>query len=91
MTAALAAAMLVAGTSTARAENPRSVTVMTQNIYQGTELEHVLAATSTLQFVLGVATDYTNVVNTNFPGRADALAAEIGLRNRRAAGRVMEA
>jgi len=51
----------------------------------------VLAATSTLQFVLGVATDYTNVVNTNFPGRADALAAEIGLRNRRAAGRVMEA
>ena len=48
MTAALAAAMLGAGTSTARAENPRSVTVMTQNIYQGTELEDVLAATSTL-------------------------------------------
>jgi len=72
-----AAAMLSASVSGARADNPRSVTVMTQNIYQGTELEHALAATTELEFVLGVATDYDNVIATNFAERADALAAEI--------------
>lgn len=55
----------------------RDVTVMTQNIYQGSELEHVLAATSLAQFITGAATDYNNVIATNFSERADALAAEI--------------
>ncbi len=78
VTAALAAAALLgASVSAARADNPRSVTVMTQNIYQGTELEHVLAATSPFEFIVGVGTDYSNVVATNFPERAAALAAEI--------------
>ena len=71
----LGAAVWVSAGSTA---NPRSVTVMTLNIYQGTELEHVLAATDPFSLVTGVATDYANVVATNFPERARALAAEIG-------------
>ena len=35
----------------AAADNPRSITVMTQNIYQGTELEHVVTATTPLQYI----------------------------------------
>jgi hypothetical protein len=61
----------------ANASNPRSVTVMTMNIYQGTELEHVLAATDLNSLVTGVATDYGNVQATDFNIRAQGLAAEI--------------
>ena len=61
----------------AAADNPRSITVMTQNIYQGTELEHVVTATTPLQYIQGVATDYSNVIATNFPERAAAMAGEI--------------
>jgi endonuclease/exonuclease/phosphatase family metal-dependent hydrolase len=50
---------------------------MTQNLYQGTELANTLAATTQQQFLLGVAADYNNVIATNFPERADAIAAEI--------------
>jgi len=50
---------------------------MTINIYQGTELEHVLAATTVPSLVAGVTVDYANVVATNFPERAQALAGEI--------------
>src|SRR4051794_32912760 len=68
----------LAGTGPATAgSEPRELTVMTQNLYQGTELEHVLAAQTQEQFALGVATDYANVIATNFKERADALAAEI--------------
>ncbi len=62
LASAVVAALVVAGS--ASAANPRSVTVMTQNIYQGTELEHVLAATSFFDLVVGVATDYANVAQT---------------------------
>jgi hypothetical protein len=72
--AAAAASLVVAGGAAA---DERPVTVMTQNIYQGTELEHVLAATDFTALVLGVATDYNNVIATKFPERAGALAAEI--------------
>jgi hypothetical protein len=33
---------------------------MTYNIYQGTELEHLFAATIPLQLAIGVAADYCN-------------------------------
>src|SRR6266436_3131347 len=59
------------------ATNPRLVTVATYNIYQGTELEHVLAAQTPLQLAIGVATDYGTVIATNFPARAAGLAAQI--------------
>jgi len=66
-----------AWTAAAGSTNPRTVTVATFNIYQGTELEHVLAATDPTSLAIGVATDYANVIFTNFPERAAALAAEI--------------
>jgi endonuclease/exonuclease/phosphatase family metal-dependent hydrolase len=50
---------------------------MTLNIYQGTELEHVLAARDPFSALLAVATDYRNVIATDFPARAGALADEI--------------
>jgi hypothetical protein len=52
-------------------------TVMTYNIYQGSELEHALAATNQLQLVIGVAIDFGNVAATNFAERAEAIAAEV--------------
>jgi hypothetical protein len=67
----------VVAVSGAGAANPRSTTVMTINIYQGTELTHVLSAQNQLQLLLGVATDYSTVVHTDFPARAGALADEI--------------
>jgi endonuclease/exonuclease/phosphatase family metal-dependent hydrolase len=69
----LAAAFAAAAGST----NPRTITVATFNLYQGTELEHVLAATDATSLVAGVASDYANVIATNFPARAAALAGEI--------------
>jgi endonuclease/exonuclease/phosphatase family metal-dependent hydrolase len=50
---------------------------MTINIYQGTELEHVLASHDPASLVAGVTADYGNAVATNFPLRAQALAGEI--------------
>jgi Endonuclease/Exonuclease/phosphatase family len=73
----LVAPLLGASVSSARADDRGSVTVMTQNLYQGTELANTLAATTQQQFLLGVAADYSNVIATNFPERADAIAAEI--------------
>ena len=73
----LVAVLLGASAPIANADDSHRVTVMSQNLYQGTELANTLAATSQLQFVLGVAKDYSNVVNTSFPERADAIASEI--------------
>lgn len=61
----------------AGATNPRTTTVMTINVYQGTELEHVLASHDVPSLVAGATADYGNAVATNFPLRAQALAAEI--------------
>lgn len=73
--AACACALLAA--SPAGATNPRTTTVMSINIYQGTELEHVLSAHDLPSLVAGVTADYGNAIATNFPLRAQALAAEI--------------
>src|SRR5437660_12713292 len=76
--AALSTALvLFSGPATADQNHKRLATVMTYNIYQGTELEHVLAATDLTSFVAGVSTDYANVIATSFPERAQAIAAEI--------------
>ena len=74
---ALVGALLGASVPSASAASQGSISVMTQNLYQGTELANTLAAKTQLQFLLGVAADYNNVVATNFPERADAIAAEI--------------
>jgi hypothetical protein len=87
--ALLAGLVAVAGgTAPADAANPRGVTLATQNIYQGTELEHVLRARNVNELLQGVATDYTNVINTDFAARTDALAVEIAASSARSlAGR----
>jgi hypothetical protein len=74
---AMVAVQLAAHASGARAERSPTITVMTQNLYQGTELEHASAASSLGQLLLGVATDYNSVIATDFPQRANALADEI--------------
>jgi endonuclease/exonuclease/phosphatase family metal-dependent hydrolase len=74
---ALITAMVLWSSASAGAGNPRTATVMTINIYQGTELEHVLAATDPPSLVAAVTVDYANVQATNFALRAQALAGEI--------------
>src|SRR5438445_601776 len=71
------ALVLFSWPATADQNHKRVATLMTYNIYQGTELEHVLAATDLSSFVAGVTTDYANVIATSFPERAQAIAAEI--------------
>src|SRR5689334_14547814 len=51
--------------------------VMSYNIYQGTELLAIIAATTPTQFVTAVATDYSHQIANNFPERAQAIASEI--------------
>src|SRR4051794_4192794 len=54
----------------------RNVTVMTRNLYLGSGLDNLIG-TSGFAFILGVTTDWSNVVANDFPTRANALAAEI--------------
>ena len=76
--AALALAAIAAGG--ARADQ-RSVTVMTQNLYQGTEFSHIQAlagANPTLEQALEATTaDYGTYLATRFKDRAMQIAAEI--------------
>ena len=60
----LCAVAAIAATSSGAA-NPRTTTVMTINIYQGSELEHALAATGVQSLVAGVTADYANVPPTS--------------------------
>src|SRR5512133_381984 len=69
--------LLCVGIPAVQADTPRTYTVMTYNLYQGTELQNTLAATTPTELVFGVAADYNNVIATNYPERAAALAAEI--------------
>jgi hypothetical protein len=74
----MALTVILAGS--ARADQ-RSVTVMTQNLYQGTEFRHIqaLAGTSpTLEEALAATTlDYGTYLATRFPDRAQQIASEI--------------
>src|SRR2546425_5272577 len=74
---AAALAVGLAAAAPAGAASSRSVTVMSYNIFQGSELSHVLAATSFSQVPAAVAADYANVIKSKIPTRAKALAAEI--------------
>jgi endonuclease/exonuclease/phosphatase family metal-dependent hydrolase len=71
----------VMGIGTAHAD-PRSVTVMTQNLYQGTEFAHIEGLVGkpgvTLPEVLAATTaDYATYEHTHFKERAKQIAAEI--------------
>src|SRR5205085_11475567 len=58
----------------------RPVTVMSQNMFQGTELGEVIAAQTPATFLAAVTTDYQQVVNSNPAARIDAMAAGIAAR-----------
>ena len=78
---AVLAVLAVLGTTSARAENPRAVTVMTQNLYQGTEFRHIqglVGTNPTLGQALAATTaDYATYRATRFAVRANEIAAEI--------------
>jgi len=77
-TIALLVLALVAGmTATVAAKDKRDLTVMTQNLYVGASVAPVSAATTPFEFILAVATVYSEVQFTDFPARADAIAADI--------------
>lgn len=64
--------------SVARADSSRlHLTAMTYNLFQGSELSDAISATSPAQLLAAVATDYGEVVATNFSERAAAIAAEV--------------
>ncbi len=80
-----AAVILLTGAVAGLAVDPanadkRSVTIMTQNLYQGTEFAHFAAlegTTPTLEAALAATTaDYATYQATNFPERAKLIAAE---------------
>jgi len=76
---AIVAPLIVAAGSASA--DQRSVTVMTQNLYQGTEFRHIQAlagANPTLEQALEATTaDYGTYLATRFPDRAQQIAAEI--------------
>jgi len=85
--AALSVLLMVAvalGVATAASAAPsqssksnRKVTVMTRNLYLGTDLQPILGAPSLPALFGAVAAGYANVQASNFPERAEAIAAEI--------------
>jgi endonuclease/exonuclease/phosphatase family metal-dependent hydrolase len=61
----------------ALADSQRTVTVMTRNMDEGTDLDFILAANSFEELLAAVAQTYEEVVASNIPERAAALAREI--------------
>jgi endonuclease/exonuclease/phosphatase family metal-dependent hydrolase len=59
----------------------RELKVMTQNLYLGSSLDDAVNAPDATAFLVAVATIYATVQFTNFPARANAIAAEVAARN----------
>jgi endonuclease/exonuclease/phosphatase family metal-dependent hydrolase len=75
---AVLAAVVAVGTSTvAQAKDKRELTVMTQNLYLGSDLAPAINAANPVEFLVGVATIYGTVQFTDFPDRAKTIADEI--------------
>ena len=75
--AALVPAGAAQGSDSGGSGHRPEFTVMTRNLYLGTGLTNLLTATTLPQFVAAVTQDWANVVATDFPTRARALADEI--------------
>jgi endonuclease/exonuclease/phosphatase (EEP) superfamily protein YafD len=60
----------------AASSNQLRITAMTYNLFQGSELTEAINATTPAQFLAAVAADYGEVQTTDFPERAQAIAAE---------------
>lgn len=61
-------------------ERDRELTIMTQNIYQGTELENSIAAKTPQEFVAGATRDFLMMRQTDFSARAGAMVKGIAAR-----------
>ena len=76
--AAAVIALLGVGLSSASAQNRnRNLVVMSRNLDTGSDYKLVLQATSPAELVLAVGATYKEIVDSNIPERADAIAAEI--------------
>lgn len=58
---------------------PGALTVMTRNLYVGDDIESVLSAPSLFELAVLVTESFADVMETDFPERAEALADEIAL------------
>lgn len=67
----------IVASAQARDRSGRVVTVMTRNVYIGTDLDPIFAARTPEALLSATATAFGNVQATNFPARAQALAGEI--------------
>ncbi len=65
------------GAGTAAAQGGPPVTVMTRNLYLGSELGSLFAAQSEQQLVGATTQIWANMIASDFPKRADVLAAEV--------------
>ncbi len=74
---ALALALSVIAAGPATADDRRTVTVMTRNLYLGASLTPAIAAQDATEFLVAVATIYATVQFTDFEARSDAVADEI--------------
>jgi endonuclease/exonuclease/phosphatase family metal-dependent hydrolase len=75
--AASALTLLAVAPGQARKSSGQPLTVMSYNMFQGSELSHTLVASSLAAIAPAVAADYQNVIASNIPERAKAMAAEI--------------
>ena len=75
---AVALAIVVPSVSQAQA---RELKVMTQNLYLGSSLDAATGATDPTEFLVAAANIYATVQFTNFPARAEAIAAEVAANN----------
>jgi endonuclease/exonuclease/phosphatase family metal-dependent hydrolase len=76
---AIAFAMSVTGlpvAAQAASSNQLRITAMTYNLFQGSELTEASNATTPADFLAAVAQDYGEVQRTDFPERAQAIAAQ---------------
>jgi endonuclease/exonuclease/phosphatase (EEP) superfamily protein YafD len=64
------------GAAQAASGSQLRITVMTYNLFQGSELTEVVNAATPAQFLAAVAADYGEVQRTDFPQRAQAIAAQ---------------
>lgn len=71
-------ALFGAGLTGAKAQNKnRNLLVMTRNMDTGSDYKYVLNARTPLEVVVAVAATYQEILASNIPERADAIAAEI--------------
>lgn len=78
LAAAIVASLAIGLSISASAQNKnRNLVVMSRNLDTGSDYNLVLKATTSTELVLAVAATYKEIVDSNIPERADAIALEI--------------